>query len=697
MPRTREGYLRHREATKLRSQEHGFQVADIGDIPPVKNQKRRDDSERDLLFFLTTYFPASTGLKPFSDDHKRVIERIQRCVLEGGLFLNLFPRGFAKTTISENTAIWATLYGHRRFVPVFASDAGAAESIIESIKLELSENDLLYEDFPEICHAIRALEGKPQRCLSQSYQGQQTHIGWRAEEVILPTIPGSVASGAILTAKGLTGASRGMKHKRPDGTQQRPDFVILDDPQTDESASTPLQIQKRLNVVRKSILKLGGHDRKIAGVINATVIRRGDLTSEIKKLPAWQCELVRMVQKWSEAHETLWLTDYARIRNTYDPDLLGDQQRAHHEATEFYRMNREKMDAGCRVTWEHCYDAITELSAIQHAYNSLIDDGEEVFASECQNEPLEEKVEDDDLRIEADSVIKKINRIPQGRLPVQASRLVAFIDPKKDLLIWTVAAFGDGFDGWVVDYGTFPDQKRPYFSMRSVRHKLLHDKLGSWESAVYAGLDALTNSLAGREWDREDGTKVKIERTLIDAHWGDVTETVRLFCRQSKHSAILIPSFGVGTRRFAFNSLNKKPGERRGLNWSIPPGGGKNSVRHVLFDANAWKTFTASRWKTPMGARGCLSLFGDKQEPHKMFADHQASEKPRVVETGGRRFVEWDQQTGIDNDLFDCVVGCHVAASVQGVSLHEEKKAVARKVVAFKDREKTRKVWRANV
>jgi hypothetical protein len=67
-----------------------------------------------------------------------------------------------------------------------------------------------------------------------------------------PTIPGSVASGRILTARGITAASRGMKHKRPDGTQQRPDFVLIDDPQTDESAATELQVNKRLGTIRKS-------------------------------------------------------------------------------------------------------------------------------------------------------------------------------------------------------------------------------------------------------------------------------------------------------------------------------------------------------------------------------------------------------------------------------------------------------------
>lgn len=612
------------------------------------------------------------------------------------------PRGFAKTTISENSAIWATIYGHRRFVPIFAADAGAAETNIESIKLELAENDLLMDDFPEVCHAIRALEGKPQRCLSQTHEGQQTHIGWRADTIILPTIPGSVASGAILTACGITGASRGMKHKRPDGTQQRPDFVILDDPQTDESAGTPLQVAKRLDIIRKSILKLGGHDRKIAAVMNATVIRTGDLIEQVldpKKFPSWQGERVKMVRKWSDAHETLWLTEYARLRNTYDADVLGDQQRAHREATEFYRANREKMDAGCSVSWEHCFDSSCELSAIQHAYNSLIDDGEEVFASECQNQPLQAKVDDDELRLHADDIAAKTNGAARGVLPIEASRVVAFIDPKKDLLYWTVLAFADGFSGWVVDYGTFPDQKRAYFSSRSPRFKLGKAVAGdSWEAVLYAGLDATVNMLVARQWKRTDGTVFPLERCLIDHGWGDAADTVDLFCRQSTHATILLPSKGIycGAASRPFNDLAPKPGERRGMAWRIPVSTAKGTGRQVLFDSNWWKTFVVNRFKTPMGGRGCLSLFGDKPEPHRLFADHQVSELPVAVDAKGRRVVEWRQQVGVDNDWLDSVVGCHVAASVQGVALHERAKPTKRKVITFAEAAKTRKIWRPN-
>jgi hypothetical protein len=45
------------------------------------------------------------------------------------------------------------------------------------------------------------------------------------------------------------------------------------------------------------------------------------------------------------------------------------------------------------------------------------------------------------------------------------------------------------------------------------------------------------------------------------------------------------------------------------------------------------------------------------------------SERSKRVSTGERTVDEWDRRPGLDNDLFDVVVGMYVAASVRGLSL----------------------------
>jgi hypothetical protein len=707
-------YERQRRYDRRKSSES----ADIGKIPRVANPQRRESCRLDLHRFLTHYFPLSTGQSPFSSDHVRAISRLQECILEGGRFGEAMFRGSAKTTIGENATLWATLYGHRRFVPILGSDAKAAESNIDSIQLELSENDLLYADFPEVCHAVRALEGKPQRCASQTHRpgnvegfepGEdvapaQTHIVWTSDTIVLPTIilpdGPSGSSGAIITAHGLLGASRGMKHKRPDGTQQRPDFVFIDDAQTDESAKSPAQVEKRLSIIKKNILRLGGHARKIAVFMAATIIEQNDVADQLlnpKRNPVWQAERIPMVRKWpggllaigavkdwrgSDVHERMWLTEYRHIRETYDPNLPGDQRRAHAEAREFVRQHFDVMHRGAEVTWESGFDPDVELSALQHAYDILIDDGPEAFASECQCEPLSaDAVPTDDLT--SDKIRHKINRVDRGRVPADVSRVVAFIDVQKDLLYWMVAGFADDFSGYVLDYGGFPDQKRAYFSYANARVKLKAvTKTDSLEATIYAGLDLLTAQLMKREWIRDDSAPMKPERILVDA--GYEKEVVHKFCRHSAHAAVLMPSIGrfIGASSNPFNSYKKKRGDRVGINWRILAAQGPQMVREVQFDANAFKTFVRSRLSVPLGGPGCLSLFGEDPETHRMLADHILAERgTEVTAKGGRTVIEYKLLPGRpDNHEGDCLVGCHVAAAMQGVDLKETARPHVRRV-----------------
>jgi len=165
---------------------------------------------------------------------------------------------------------------------------------------------------------------------------------------------------------------------------------------------------------------------------------------------------------------------------------------------------------------------------------------------------------------------------------------------------------------------------------------------------------------------------LRIERCLVDANWGSSTDVVYQFCRQSAHAALLMPSHGrfVGAASQPFSEYKRRPGDRIGLNWRIPNVHGKRAVRHVIFDANFWKSFTHARFAVTMGDHGCLSLFGDRPEQHRLFAEHLTAEYRVKTEGRGRTVDEWKQRPDRpDNHWLDGLVGCAVAASMQGVSL----------------------------
>ena len=89
-------------------------------------------------------------------------------------------------------------------------------------------------------------------------------------------MPGSHASGAIIKVAGITGRIRGMKSKRADGRTVRPTLVVLDDPQTDESARSLSQ-----GILARAVLGLAGPGSKICGIMPCTVIRPGEMADSI--------------------------------------------------------------------------------------------------------------------------------------------------------------------------------------------------------------------------------------------------------------------------------------------------------------------------------------------------------------------------------------------------------------------------------
>jgi len=654
-----------KERARARNAAIALAGRDIGELPEIVDPERKRKAASNFRAFCELYFPQTFHLA-WSSDHLKVLRKIEQAVLHGGLFAMACPRGTGKTTICECACIWAVLYGHRDFVCLIGSDEGHAADMLDSIKMELDGNELLLADFPEVVFPIQSLDGIANRCSGQLYKGERTHIGWTAKEIVLPTIHGSPASGAIIKVAGITGRIRGMKFKRADGRTVRPSLVVLDDPQTDESARSLSQCATRESILAGAVLGLAGPGKKIAGVMPCTVIHPGDMADNIlnrDKHPEWNGERTKMVYAFP-TNEKLW-AKYAEIRAE---SLRAERGLA--DATEFYRQHQEAMDEGTSVAWAERYN-YDEISAIQHAMNLKLQD-EAAFFAEYQNEPLpEDTAEEDELT--ADQIAEKINRMARGAVPIGCSHLTMFVDVQANLLFFVVAAWEGDFTGYVVDYGTFPDQKRPYFTLRDARHTLAAaTKASGLEGAIYAGLEKLTGDYLAREWPRDDGAMLRIERCLIDANWGSSTDVVYQFCRQSAHAGIVMPSHGrfVGASSQPFSEYKRRPGDRIGHNWRVPNVHGKRAVRHIVYDTNFWKSFIHARLAQPMGDRGCLSLFGDNPAQHRMFAEQLTAEYRVKTEGRGRVVDEWKlrPERG-DNHWFDCLVGCAAAASMQGAVL----------------------------
>lgn len=654
------------------------EAAEIGPLPEVVNPVRRRACGESLHLFLVSYFPESTGSGLFSPEHVQVIDRIEEGLRHGGRFCNAVFRGFAKTTITELSALWAGLYGLRSFVAIFGADKTQAKQLVASITKELCENDLLADDFPEVCVCFRALGGKHQRGASQTHNGERTHVVMTSDTLVFPTIwldepktRSTASSGCILRSKGLKAAALGQKHKRADGSNARPDFALLDDIQTVTSAKSLREVTTRLELIRASVLKSAGHKKSIACVINATPFAHDDVVDQLldpERNPSWDGVKVPMVKQWADEHDGLW-QQYAKIRRAFDRSIPGDQQRAARDATEFYRQHRERMDAGAVVTWQFAYDPETELSAIQHAYNWYFDDPPDVFASQCQVEPVVE-LPAGLQPLDALMIARKRNGFARGEVPDEATHLTAATDVHADVLYWAVVAWKLDGTGWIVDYGTYPDQRITYFHKRQARKTLARKHPGSGpEGALIAGLEASINQLCGREWRRSDGSSIAIAKLLVDGSWSP--DEVEHVVKTSPHSAILQVSKGVGitASKCPISEYPKKTGRVLGDHWYRESRARRPSLLHP--DTNYWKSWLHARWAEAPTVPGSLTLWGQGDTDHKLLADHCIAEKPQQVtsETHRRTVIEWQLSPGRDNHYLDCLVYCAVAANILGCRL----------------------------
>jgi hypothetical protein len=634
--------------------------ATLPGIPPVNNPERRERCGSDFRLFCEEYRPDAFKVS-WSDDHRYVLERVQATTFAGGLFALAMPRGAGKTTITMTAAIWALLYGYRRWVCLVGATEPKSVKLLKGIKTELRFNQQLYEDFPEACVPIRALEGKPQRATNQMIDGNPTSMVWAADQLTFPTIRGSVSSASLITTCGILGDIRGQQDVTQDGEVIRPDYVCLDDPQTRASAYSNRQTDDRIDTLNGDILGLAGPNTKIAGVMPCTVIRRGDMADMILNrdlAPEWHGKRTKLIASMPTRMD-MWET-YQEIR---EADFRNDGDGS--PATEYYSQNRIDMDLGSMPSWvERFYE--DEISATQNCMNLYFRD-EATFAAEYQNEPLELKG-DDTLTVE--QISERVNGYELRVVPTGANKVTAFIDVQQNCFYFCVAAWTPKFTGYVLEYGAFPDQRALNFRYSQAKNTLGKRYPGlSVEAAISKGLGECIDMICEKTYVRDDGLEMQIDRLLVDGNWQ--TDVVYESVRQSAHKSKVDPARGtfVGAATLPLNERQKREaGKIIGVHWRVEKS--KGSIRHVVFDSNHWKSFIHARIATDPAERGSLTFYKATPRHHKTFASHLKAEYAVRVEGRGRECDEWKiRPDRPDNHWFDCLSGTAIAASVEGVTL----------------------------
>ena len=643
--------MNRRDYQQKKGKEKYDGVRDIGNIPDVVNPLRRKKCAKNLPLFLKTYMPVSF-YRPWSNDHKKQLAKIKRCVLEGGLFAMAASRGDGKTTRIEGSTLWAALYGYQDFIVTIGAKAIAGEEILNSIKMELETNDKLAEDFPEAVYPFQKLDGISLRCKGQTYNGGiKTFIEYKNNKIVFPTIEGSKSSGVIIVSRGITGSIRGLRHKTPDGVVVRPSLALLDDVQTTESADSPSQCDKREKLINSDVLGLAGLKNKIAGFMLCTIIKKNDLSDRFLdhvKNPDWQGEIAKLVYKFPDAQETLW-EEYKIIRS--EGILAGDNGAA---ATEFYRQNRKAMDKGALLGWKHRKYSI-ELSALQHAENLLCERGKSAFYAEFQNDPIADLISLYELS--TDIVASRLNFYPRLQIPPECNFLVAGIDINVGDrgINYVVNGVCNDLTSYTIDYGRHPESGAVWKS---------DGKTGLSEAqALYTAILFVCDLLINQKQYMKNGERKVFDGILIDC--GYMTETVFKACKHCNATmpAPIMPSRGRSGKHYRPSNVIGIPGE----NFHKTEWRKKGNV--IVHNSDIWKMHTQKAFLLKPQAPGSISLYGKDATVHRRYSESICAEVLSEFVRGDLNdHYTWSYRPGYENDLLDAQIIAIIAAGVCGAS-----------------------------
>ena len=228
---------------------------EVGPLPGVVNPDRREFCRLDLVRFALTYF-ASTFYIELAPYQTAMLDRFQAVILGGGREAHAVRRGGLKSTCARVAAIWAAVYGHRRFVVLVGATDDKSNEHRENFFHLMASSHLLSEDFPEVTPLILKAK-QPKRQFRLNGQLLTLHPKDDRGRIVFPDIPGSVSSQVHVAPFSLMATDvSGLSYIQNDGRVIRPDLLIFDDVQTPQSSTSPSQTDEREDLITKTF-KIG--------------------------------------------------------------------------------------------------------------------------------------------------------------------------------------------------------------------------------------------------------------------------------------------------------------------------------------------------------------------------------------------------------------------------------------------------------
>ena len=656
-------------------------------LPSPEILAERASYRNDFVLMHRKVFPDSTGQKPFGEKQQKSVMFGQDVFQKGGRLLKLEPRAFAKTTRITNEAVFSVLEGMQDYIVILCSNQEKAEEILESIKTEIYNNDKLEELYPGPIACFRHIEDTPQRARNQTYGGDRSYLYWGTKTIRFPHIADEPSSGKFIEIRPITN-TKGL-HKKvkagPDaGKIFRPTLFLIDDPQTHDDAKSETTVRNIVGRIKRDALRGGSHAKRASAIMSITPVVPGDVAWHFEANEhSWDIVKYKMIEKFPDMHDW-WMTTYAEIYTNYDRTLRGDRTSAALRAMELVKDNYEKVHAGSEVTWEHAYawdeEPQTEISAVQHAYNIILDDGMEDFEFECQcNTEYGLYQEGESLHAPVIQIMSKMLPYKRNLIPQKTTKIVAHIDINKDFFSYVILTSPRILQPHIIDYGTYPKQPG-LFSKRNVIVPLatLYPHNKDFRDILYAATKELIDILATRVFIREDGAELTLDAIGVDINYeeGYVGRAIK----ESHHRPIVIPCSGtfVGADDDLLHEKVKADVIDVYENCFRRPNR-DHTLDFLNFDTNYFKTELHRGFNMQEGVKGSLTMFGKEidgtpcdPERHRVIGDHCNAERPERElgkKTKRHRIVWKEKMHQPDNEYLDNIANCYALLASLGVKL----------------------------
>jgi len=302
-------------------------------------------ARRSLKLFAKVYFKhyCKCGFAPFQLE---LFDYLAKITLKRGKQLAIAaPRGNAKSSIvSLIYVLWCLCYDYERCIVIFSSTRKQSEKLLGHIKDELSSNEELKRDFPEVC--------------------EKPNPRWRVDDIV-------TKNGINVVSSSIEHGIRGLRDK-----ENRPGLVILDDAEVAESMRSQDQREKIYEWFTKVVLNLGSETTNY--IVVGTVLHYDSLLAKLisnEEFPGWEKRIYKSVIKFA-SNQVLW-DNWGQI---YRDKNLYNEESGPEAAKKFFEDNKKDMLEGTEVLWPE-KEAYYELMVMKAQKGNLS------FDSEKQNEP----------------------------------------------------------------------------------------------------------------------------------------------------------------------------------------------------------------------------------------------------------------------------------------------------------------------